>query len=177
MLGAFNDAVQAEGDIFHYEQCATQEILQNYATMAVAYSQNATFLRDKIRGTAQLLSDTLSLKYQKIAQSTSENTLALTGAASQDSATIRVITIVTLLYLPATFVAVCPYFQNDLVPRRLTLADAVRNAVFWNGLGGRIHGGLVAAVDLLCTSGSLHCGHLWVLEVDGQKTENESGPS
>ena len=112
MLGAFNNAFQADGDVSRFEKCATQEVLQNYATMAAAYSQNASFLRDRVRGTAQLLSDTLNLKYQKIGQSVSENTLAFTNAASQDSATVRVITVVTLLYLPATFVAVCLYLRK-----------------------------------------------------------------
>ena len=111
MLKAFNDGLQAEGSIPYYDHYATQEVLQNYATVAAAYCQNAIYLRNKIRGTAQLLSDTLKLKHQKIAQSISENTLALTDAAVKDSATIRVITVVTLLYLPVTFVAVSPHFQ------------------------------------------------------------------
>ena len=176
MLKAFNDALRAVGSIPESDHCATQEVLQNYATMAAAYSQNAVFLRDKIRGTAQLLADTLNLKHQKIAQSISENTLALTDAAVKDSATIRVITVATLLYLPATFVAVGPHFPNNHVPRRLTLADAVRNAIFWSGLGGWIYGSLVPLVDLLCIGSPLHGGYLWVLEVDGQKTEEESVP-
>ncbi|KAL9070263.1 MAG: hypothetical protein Q9161_004956 [Pseudevernia consocians] len=96
MLRAFADAVQGEESFLDFDHCTTQEVLQNYTTMAAAYSQNATFLRDKIRGTAQLLSDTLNLKHQKNAQSISENTLALTNAAVNDSATIRVITVVTL---------------------------------------------------------------------------------
>lgn len=111
-LRDFNDAIQAERFCLDYNHCATQEVLQNYAITAAAYSQNAIFLRDKIRGTAQLLSDTLNLKHQKIAQSISENTLALTDAAVKDSATIRVITVVTLLYLPATFVAVSLFVQE-----------------------------------------------------------------
>ncbi len=106
LLGAFNDTFRSEGTCFDYNYRVTQEVLQNYAAVAAAYSQNAEYLRDKIRGTAELLSDTLNLKHQKIAQSISENTLALTNAAVKDSATIRVITVVTLLYLPASFVAV-----------------------------------------------------------------------
>ena len=102
----FNDTFRSDGACFDYNHCATQEVLHNYAAMTAAYSQNAEYLRDKIRGTAELLSETLNLKHQKIAQSISENTLALTNAAVKDSATIRVITVVTLLYLPATFVAV-----------------------------------------------------------------------
>ena len=176
MLRDFNDTFQVEKSISDHDHRATREVLQNYATMAAAYSQNATFLRDKTRGTAQLLSDTLNLKDQKIAQSISENTLALTNAAAKDSASIRVITIVTLLYLPATFVAVRPLLQKNHVPRRLTLVDAIRNAVLWNEFGGWTHGGRVPALDLLCTSSSFHRGHLWVLEVEGRKEEIESGP-
>ena len=106
MLGAFNDTFRSEGTCIDCNHCVTQEILQNYAAMAAAYGQNAEYLRDKMRGAAELLSDTLNLKHQQIAQSIGENTLALTNAAVKDSATIRVITVVTLLYLPATFVAV-----------------------------------------------------------------------
>lgn len=105
MLAVFNDALHADGSASDQKHSTTQEFLQNYITLAAAYSRNAVFLRDKIRGTTQLLSDTLNLKHQKIAQTISENTLALTNAAVKDSATIRVITVVTLLYLPATFVA------------------------------------------------------------------------
>lgn len=80
--------------------------------MANDYIRNAVFLLDKIRGTAQLLSDTLNLKHQQTSQNISENTLALTNSAVRDSATIRVITVVTLLYLPATFVAVSSLVQH-----------------------------------------------------------------
>lgn len=113
MLMAFNHAFHAENSCSDCSHCATQEVLQNYAVMATAYSQNALFLRDKIRGTAELLSDTLNLKHQKIAQTISENTLGLTDAAVKDSATIRVITVVTLLYLPSTFIAVSLDFQKE----------------------------------------------------------------
>ena len=106
ILTAFNDALHAEGTGTDQHYGAIQEFLQNYSAVAAAYSRNAIFLCDKIRSTTQLLSDTMYLKHDKIAQTISENTLALNNAAVKDSATIRVITVVTLLYLPATFVAV-----------------------------------------------------------------------
>ena len=106
MLAVFNDALHTDGSPSDQDHSATQEFLQNYITVTAAYSRNAIFLRDKLRGTIQLLSDTLNLKHQQISQNISENTLALNNAAVKDSATIRVITVVTLLYLPATFVAV-----------------------------------------------------------------------
>ncbi len=90
-------------DELHY---ATSEVLRNFRTLTEAYNQNTIFLLEKVRTTAQLLSDTLNLKHQQTAEHTSDNTLAMTKAAVQDSATIRVITVVTLLYLPAMFIAV-----------------------------------------------------------------------
>lgn len=107
-LEAFMDTFRAvDSKPFDLEQYRmTKEVLHNYKDMTKEYSQNATFLHDKVRASAQLLLDTLNLKHQRIAQRTGEATLAINNSAAHDSATIRVITIVTLLYLPATFVAV-----------------------------------------------------------------------
>lgn len=77
--------------------------------MVAAYNSNAAYLLDKVQATAQLLADTLNLKHQQTAQRVSENTLALNDAAVKDSATIRVITVVTLVYLPANFIAVSSF--------------------------------------------------------------------
>ena len=106
LLEVYSGAVQAGGSDSDEKCNSTSEILANYRALVEAYSQNTTFLVEKIRKTAQLLSDTLNMKHQLIAQNTNQNTLALTNAAVKDSATIRVITVVTLLYLPTTFVAV-----------------------------------------------------------------------
>ena len=106
LLEAYNGASQVDDCSFDGDGRSTSEILANYRTLVEAYSQNAAFLVEKIRKTAQLLSDTLNLKHQLVAQDTNENTLELTNAAVKDSATIRVITVVTLLYLPSTSVAV-----------------------------------------------------------------------
>ena len=106
MLEAFNDALRFDGSICDETQKATQETLRNYGNTAVAYSRNAMYVLNRVRGTAQLLSDTLSLKHQQTSQVISENTLALNNMAVKDSATIRVITVVMLLFLPAQFIAV-----------------------------------------------------------------------
>ena len=105
-LQTMNDAFQAEGAVSDETHKTTQEILQNYSRAAVAYLQNATFILQKTRATAQMLSDTLKMKHQQTAQNISENTLALNNRVVQDSATIRVITVVTLLFLPGQFIAV-----------------------------------------------------------------------
>ena len=105
-LQTMNSALQADGAVSDDTHKATQETLQNYNRAAAAYLQNATFILQKIRATAQMLSDTLKMKDQQTAQNISKNTLALNDKVVQDSGTIRVITVVTLLFLPGQFIAV-----------------------------------------------------------------------
>lgn len=127
-----NDAFQADGAVSHDTHKATQETLQNYDRAAAAYLQNATFITQKIRATAQMLSDTLKMKNQQTAQNISKNMLALNDRVVQDSGTIRVITVVTLLFLPGQFIAVkflsTAMFNLLLLTRRLT--DTFRDAIF-----------------------------------------------
>ena len=101
-----NDAFRTDGAVSDETHKATQETLQNYSRAAVAYLQNATFILQKIRATAQMLSDTLKMKHQQTAQNISKNTLAMNNRVVQDSGTVRVITVVTLLFLPGQFIAV-----------------------------------------------------------------------
>ena len=145
-------------------------MLQNYVVLIEAYRQNAKFMIQKIRGTAQLLLDTLNLKHQRVAHSLSEHTLALTDATVNESVTVRVITIVTLIYLPTTFVAVCAsYLKYNLL--NLTLADPVWHAIlqyqqFWKS--SRI---VVTVVDILRSLRPSDRDHILVLDVDGQKAK------
>ena len=176
MLEAYNNDLQVDCSITSENHDSTQQILQNYVTMARAYSDNVTFLLDKIRGTAQLLSDTLNLKHQHTTQNISENTLALTTASVQDSATIRVITVVTLLYLPTTFIAVSFLSHYDCRLENLTFTDGIRNAIFRHGSHGLPDSGFISIMGFLCACHSIHRGHLWLLEVDGQETTTEGPP-
>ena len=105
-LQTMNDAFLADGAISDETHKATQEKLQNYTRATAAYQQNATFILQKIRATAQMLSDTLKMKHQQTAENISKNTLAMNNRVVQDSGTIRVITVVTLLFLPGQFIAV-----------------------------------------------------------------------
>ncbi|KAI9836443.1 MAG: hypothetical protein M1819_001475 [Sarea resinae] len=81
------------------------DILSKYASQTSAYEAQIGFLTNNIRSTAQLLSNTLNFKYQGLAQQQSEYVVELTSATLKDSSAVRVITIITLLYLPSTFVA------------------------------------------------------------------------
>lgn len=52
------------------------------------------------------LTAALDLKSQATAKEINDNILELTKDTVDDSATVRVVTLVTLIYLPASFVAV-----------------------------------------------------------------------
>jgi hypothetical protein len=53
------------------------------------------------------LADTLILKHQRESAKTNNYLVHLTKDTVDDSATVRVVTFVTLIYLPASFIAVC----------------------------------------------------------------------
>ena len=168
-LQAMNNAFQADGAVSDETHRATQETLQNYDRMAAAYLQNATFILQKIRATAQMLSDTLKMKDQQIAQNISKNTLALNNRVVQDSGTIRVITVVTLLFLPGQFIAVMllPTTVSNRFLLTLRLKDTFRDAIFLHHLNGVFDGLSGFPVDVFCHSCSVHRGHIRILEMDG----------
>jgi secreted trypsin-like serine protease len=78
---------------------AVQRCFEELERETTSYGNNVAFLLKKAKSTGQSISDTLNIKFQATSQE-------LTHAAQQDSVAIRVITVVTLLYLPFTFVAV-----------------------------------------------------------------------
>jgi hypothetical protein len=80
--------------------------LRNMARQIAAYKHNVEFLLQKINTMAQLLSDMLALKNQHIAQDQNSQLTKMTQLTVQDSATLRVIGVATLVFLPTTFVAV-----------------------------------------------------------------------
>jgi hypothetical protein len=92
------------------------EDIHNIERQIRSYADNAHFLLSRIKSTVQMFSDVLALRNQQVAQEHNAHLydLAKIGQAQtrvtiQDSATIRVITIATLVFLPTTFVAVNSY--------------------------------------------------------------------
>lgn len=73
-------------------------LLKNYTRQLEAYVQHTLFLQSRAARTAQTLTDTLSFK-------NSRYTLDLTMSSLDDSSTVRVITVMTMIYLPPTFAA------------------------------------------------------------------------
>lgn len=89
------------------------QILRTLRSHIQSLIRNARFLNTRADSTAQLFAEGLMLKDQKIAQqlasSSKEQTqimCEMTRMTARDSASIRVITVATLIYLPTMFVAV-----------------------------------------------------------------------
>ncbi|CAI9637754.1 unnamed protein product [Alternaria burnsii] len=88
------------------ETCSKmKETLGNLRRRLEAYNANVAFVLGKIRSTTQLVSDTIDLKSQHTTEKVSDQMLILNKSAVEDGTSMRVITVVTLVYLPSTFVA------------------------------------------------------------------------
>ena len=169
-LKTFSDEMRAHESISFQVYRETQEILQNYIVLIQAYNKNAEFVLQKIRGTAQLLLDTLNLKHQRVAHGVSENTLALADTTVNESVTVRVITIVTLIYLPTTFVAVCATNLENIV-LNLTLADPVRHAILQHQRLRKSARIFITVMALFRSLRSFDGDHIHLLDVDGKEAE------
>lgn len=75
--------------------------INNFEHQLSGFKENAALLLTRITSVSQLLSDTLTFKQNQLV-------LELTRLSVNDSAAVRVITILTLIYLPATAIAVSP---------------------------------------------------------------------
>lgn len=105
-LHSFNDTLMERNVIQKPESHRMKQLLSNYGNMVDAYTQQAEFLKCRTSCLAVAITDTLSFKDTYTAKEQSEHMLKLTLSTVDDSTTVRVITIVTLIYLPATFMAV-----------------------------------------------------------------------
>ncbi|KAE8383107.1 hypothetical protein BDV26DRAFT_304010 [Aspergillus bertholletiae] len=76
-----------------------------YKTSIEGYLKSVEVLEGKVKGISDLLAVALSLKGQTVANQINDKMLQLTTEAFDDNATVRVVTIVTLIYLPASFVS------------------------------------------------------------------------
>ena len=70
------------------------------------YLQGISNLRGKVKNNTKLLTHGLDLKNGQVAAELNEHLLHLTGNTVDDSLTVKIITVVGLIYLPADFVAV-----------------------------------------------------------------------
>ncbi|KAJ5160877.1 uncharacterized protein N7482_007881 [Penicillium canariense] len=96
---------------------AMKQLLNNYVNLVDAYTQQAWFLKSRTACLAVSITDTLSFKDSNTAKRQTQYMLDLTLSTVDDSTTVRVITIVTLIYLPSTFIAtllgMSSFFEMD----------------------------------------------------------------
>jgi hypothetical protein len=90
------------------------ESFTNAANTATAYRDNVTVLLLKCASTQEVLNSILNLNNQRIAQQQNDRVFYLTTATVDDSATVRVITAITLVFLSFTAVAVRRAFHPDM---------------------------------------------------------------
>ncbi|OCK91162.1 uncharacterized protein K441DRAFT_642086 [Cenococcum geophilum 1.58] len=76
-----------------------------YETQVTGHLVSLELLQKRSQETLKMLGVALSLRIQATALGINNNMLSLTQDAVDDSATVRVVTVVTLVYLPASFVA------------------------------------------------------------------------
>jgi hypothetical protein len=82
------------------------EFCANLASTTISYRENAATLLVKCTSTLGVLNSILNLNNQRIAQQQNDRVFYLTTATVDDSATVRVITAITLVFLSFTAVAV-----------------------------------------------------------------------
>lgn len=83
-----------------------QQFLKSSRDSAMALQDNAQVLQQKLAECSQLLTWILSYKSQCIAEQQNERVLQLTHSTVDDSATVRVMTAITLVFLSFTAIAV-----------------------------------------------------------------------
>ncbi|KAF8244930.1 hypothetical protein K440DRAFT_557560, partial [Wilcoxina mikolae CBS 423.85] len=105
-------SLQALNNMLHHEQGFNEKDhsqianrLSIYESRLEGYIISTAALQDRIRILTDQLADALNLKNQETAASVNGHMLMLTRDTVDDSATVRVVTLVTLIYLPASFVA------------------------------------------------------------------------
>ncbi|KAL4945276.1 hypothetical protein BDV06DRAFT_45373 [Aspergillus oleicola] len=98
VLHQANATLAGSGATQQHALQAMKQLLNNYSASVSAYGQAAWSLQSRTSRIASHITDTLSFKDAYIAKRQTEFML-------RDSTTVRVITVVTLIYLPSTFMA------------------------------------------------------------------------
>ncbi|BCS28536.1 uncharacterized protein APUU_70106A [Aspergillus puulaauensis] len=98
VLHQANAALSDSGVTQKHDLEAMKQLLNNYLTTINSYGQAAWSLQTRTSRIAAHITDTLSFKDAYVAKRQTEFMV-------RDSTTVRVITVVTLIYLPSTFMA------------------------------------------------------------------------
>ena len=83
--------------------------LSHYSSLVDSYASNTLALQGKCASLLQFVVDSIGINNQLTAQKQNELMIKMAQTTANDSECIKIITIVTLLYLPASFVAVSSF--------------------------------------------------------------------
>jgi len=81
-------------------------VLNNFKNEVSSHMENTAYLLEFAHKIRKQISDTLNLRNQDISLHQSEDVFKLSKSSARDSVAIRIITFLTLIYLPFSFIAV-----------------------------------------------------------------------
>ncbi|RYP90935.1 hypothetical protein DL770_002940 [Monosporascus sp. CRB-9-2] len=122
--------------------------LRNQYSNCRAYSRNATYLQQRTQATATLLSDTLSFRDQVVAKEQNGTMLQLNKSAV-------FITMLTLFYLPASFVAT--FFGMNFFDLDNESGRIVGSSMIW-----------IFVVSAILLTAATFASYYWLLRRDGK---------
>ncbi|KAF7596890.1 hypothetical protein BBP40_011935 [Aspergillus hancockii] len=104
-LEELNTLFQTKGFVTEDESQRAADEMAYYATNLEGCLKSVEVLEGKVKGISDLLAVALDLKGQTVANEINTKMVDLTIEGFDDNATVRVVTLVTLIYLPASFVS------------------------------------------------------------------------
>ncbi|KAE8417534.1 hypothetical protein BDV36DRAFT_283721 [Aspergillus pseudocaelatus] len=104
-LAEINTLFQSKGFTTDDDSQRLASEMAYYKTTIEGYLRSVEVLEGKVKGISDLMAVALNLKGQTVANEINDKMLQLTSEAFEDNATVRVVTLVTLIYLPASFVS------------------------------------------------------------------------
>jgi Mg2+ and Co2+ transporter CorA len=106
ILSSFEEVLDGIGSWIQSEDSFFSAEFRQHQARCKTYSRIAQHLQHRSRAVAQLISETLSLKDQIIAKEQNQSMIQLNKSAI-------IITVVTLIYLPPSFLTVCVSEANE----------------------------------------------------------------
>lgn len=105
LLAEVNRKLKAANVDLSEQSAKMDQHLSAYLNRLRSHLSNAEILEKRVQATIGLLSNLLDLRNQATSDKTNCHMLQLTREGVDDNATVRVITVFTLIYLPASFIA------------------------------------------------------------------------
>jgi hypothetical protein len=169
-INAMQMALQECGKLPNVTSRVTlQHSSQSMMNEVGAHRKNALFLIQRAKLTGQAISDFLNFQNQATAQEQSLYRASMTASTMKDSFNVRVITLVTLFYLPFSFLAVSASGANEpLITMVLTSdEDYSRNGTLRFRYSFKAYHCLERDMDILCGWNTIDGTNIAILEVEG----------